>query len=166
MNKLCPKCNGAMIEQNVDHVAIDVCSLCAGIWFDDEELTQLMSKGHEMVAKIDQRYRPAQEGGEAQPFGQLLCPSCRDPLERYNYLYTTPIELDTCPKCNGVFVDDGELEAMIAVLAEAKMQEVPTDVVDDLEIIKVEADHRERVGRLRTVKGFSSFLSARLRWPL
>jgi uncharacterized protein len=37
----CPRCNVALEEREIDHVKIDVCPNCEGIWLDSGELEQL-----------------------------------------------------------------------------------------------------------------------------
>ncbi len=39
--------------------------------------------------------------------GSLLCPKCRTIMNKKIY---KSIVMDVCPKCNSVFLDDGELE--------------------------------------------------------
>lgn len=40
----CPRCHGPLVERSVEHVRIDVCSSCRGVWLDAGEL--------EMVAHL------------------------------------------------------------------------------------------------------------------
>ncbi len=37
----CPRCNVALAEREMDHVKIDACPSCEGIWIDKGELAQL-----------------------------------------------------------------------------------------------------------------------------
>ena len=34
----CPKCNDKMEVEKIEDVEIDVCTKCAGVWFDQDEL--------------------------------------------------------------------------------------------------------------------------------
>ncbi len=40
----CPKCEGALYEADYDHVKIDVCDKCGGVWLDAGELAQIAAK--------------------------------------------------------------------------------------------------------------------------
>ncbi|MGQ9731531.1 MAG: TFIIB-type zinc ribbon-containing protein [Candidatus Zipacnadales bacterium] len=40
----------------------------------------------------------------------MRCPACAKEIERYEYAYCSKIMLDLCPDCDGIWVDDGELE--------------------------------------------------------
>ena len=43
----CPKCDGVLIEADFDHIKIDVCDKCSGVWLDAGELAQLVEKDDE-----------------------------------------------------------------------------------------------------------------------
>ncbi|HXF43169.1 MAG TPA: zf-TFIIB domain-containing protein [Pyrinomonadaceae bacterium] len=40
----CPKCDGMLVESNLDAVVVDVCDKCNGIWLDPGELAQIVAK--------------------------------------------------------------------------------------------------------------------------
>ena len=40
----CPKCDGALVETEYEHVAIDVCNKCSGVWLDAGELAQIVDQ--------------------------------------------------------------------------------------------------------------------------
>jgi hypothetical protein len=46
----CPRCGVDLVEQETDHVMIDVCPQCSGIWLDSGELEQLRRVNHERGA--------------------------------------------------------------------------------------------------------------------
>jgi len=37
----CPKCGGTLGERDFEHVKVDVCAECRGIWFDAGEIEML-----------------------------------------------------------------------------------------------------------------------------
>lgn len=43
-NKKCPACQNKLIISFTENIEIDCCSSCGGIWFDAEELEDLISK--------------------------------------------------------------------------------------------------------------------------
>ena len=55
----CPRCDGQLVEREVDHVRIDVCEKCHGTWLDTGELEmvlhlprkELLRAVHEIGAK-------------------------------------------------------------------------------------------------------------------
>ena len=40
----CPKCDGTLLETVYEHITIDVCSKCSGMWLDAGELAQVVDK--------------------------------------------------------------------------------------------------------------------------
>jgi Zn-finger nucleic acid-binding protein len=160
MSRICPKCEIELIEELQGDMTLDVCLQCAGIWFDNDELNNIREQDPAVLMQIDQQFRPKTE--PATSGGIRNCPACRLPMRRYNYLYTSPIELDECEQCGGVWVDDGELEKMVIVLNEAKTQSIPPEIKDDLAIAQWQAEHQDQVARASIFKRFFRFLGGRL----
>lgn len=40
----CPRCDGKLLEADYQHIRIDVCNKCHGVWFDAGELAQVIDK--------------------------------------------------------------------------------------------------------------------------
>lgn len=40
----CPRCDGKLLEADYQHIKVDVCSKCHGVWFDAGELAQVIDK--------------------------------------------------------------------------------------------------------------------------
>lgn len=103
-------------------VQIDVCPQCAGIWFDDGELRSLVKGSPETMQALDDQYVPELEVLTGTG-SYRHCPRDNDVLETYNYAYDTPIKIDSCPTCRGVFVEDQELAAIhTAIDAEGRVK--------------------------------------------
>lgn len=43
----CPKCDGALVEADYEHIKIDVCDKCSGVWLDAGELAQVVDKNED-----------------------------------------------------------------------------------------------------------------------
>lgn len=43
----CPRCDGKLMEADYQHIKIDVCNKCHGVWFDAGELAQVIDKDKE-----------------------------------------------------------------------------------------------------------------------
>ena len=61
----CPACHAPMLSQDVkhgtEHVEIDRCGKCGGIWLDQGEINQIMRIGGNLQPIIDDEKRKAQE---------------------------------------------------------------------------------------------------------
>jgi len=111
MSRNCPECQKPMNTQTFHGVDIDICPEGAGIWFDFEELKELLAADPLSMAVIEDRFLPHVEQHRTEQ-GALHCPSCDGLLHGYRYQYNSPIELDACDGCGGFWVQDGELHKM------------------------------------------------------
>lgn len=93
-----------MMAVTFDAIEVDTCPACEGIWFDRGELDLLLARGGRTAADwavLESRAGP------------LTCPHCRRRLQR-GPIQGTAIEVDFCPHLHGLWLDRGELRAVIA----------------------------------------------------
>jgi Zn-finger nucleic acid-binding protein len=120
---------------NVREIELDVCPKCMGIWFDSSELDKILGadKSFEEMAYL------------SKPLGENInCPSCNDKMEYSTVQGTT---IDFCRKCEGVWLDAGELTELAAHLPESQMTE---------ESAPYKVEIKESDGFLNKVKGIFS----------
>lgn len=101
----CPKCNGECEEKILGATIYDRCKNCGGLWFDKNELYQI--RNEKDWFKIDTTVKGANISTKK---GDFKCPRCREKLHTIKYEHQTSIKIDVCPKCDGIFLDAGELE--------------------------------------------------------
>lgn len=87
-----------MIEVEEGEVAVDVCPECGGLWLDRGELEQ---KGAQMPTHLV----------AISPKEERTCPRCVEPLALFR---GELLELDTCERCGGLYLDAGEIEVLMA----------------------------------------------------
>jgi Zn-finger nucleic acid-binding protein len=85
-------------------VNIDKCPNCEGFWFDNQELFVISS---EIAKKYDSEIVKKQV--QEPDFRGRICPNCELPL----ILLKDPelsqrLQIDICPKCMGLWLDQGE----------------------------------------------------------
>src|SRR2546421_10592268 len=95
----CPKCRAYMFTRRRKGVEIDLCSQCSGIWLDDGELATLAETKRDVPGE-GQRRTPT-------PYA---CPRCGQILQEQLYTRGSELLVDVCPGCEGVYLDQGELE--------------------------------------------------------
>ncbi len=109
----CPACGTAMTEIAAGDVKVQACKGgCGGLWFDEWTL-----------GKVDQ---PDQSAGESLlniPQNASLkvdqserrkCPRDSVVMMRHFWSVKRDVVVDECPKCEGIFLDPGELAAIRA----------------------------------------------------
>ena len=105
---ICPACGAAMTKIFIPEkgINIDICAQsCGGIYFDNTEI-QEFSGTNDDISEI----KKILEGKNFMPVDTSktrICPSCGTPMAKTKAL---GIEIDTCYKCGGIFLDNGEFE--------------------------------------------------------
>ena len=110
-----------MSQRSFFGVLLDTCDHCAGIFFDEGEICQIRERGGvRAFDELDKLVQP--EAGHVSPeeHDPRKCPACFTTMRRFRYLYTSPVFLDSCDGCGGVWVEDGELLQMRECIQAAK----------------------------------------------
>jgi Zn-finger nucleic acid-binding protein len=137
-----------MTPETVHEVHLDVCTRCASVWFDDGELAHFQQRG--LLSQVDDMFVPDVEKSRAAMGDGHACPSCGDVgMDQYAYMYSTPVKIDTCPACHGIWVQDGELRAMEQLSIAASNEPVPTGVQHQIALAEHEAKHDASLARSR-----------------
>lgn len=113
----CPH-DGAPLSKQIYEagIEIDQCAVCGGLWLNNDELERIQEECerdyspeiHELPNLVDQAYAMAL--AKSKP--TVNCPGCGDEMERCEHGGCSQIMIDNCPKCGGVWLDDGELKAL------------------------------------------------------
>ena len=106
----CPKCKTEDLGPFVvEGVTVDRCRSCTGIWFDYQELSELLAEDARRVASL----RRGSENEYAEGIrGQ--CPRDASQLLRVYSSIDRSVILDACADCHGIWLDGGEFEKLFA----------------------------------------------------
>ena len=112
----CPKCVGNLEEKPLEHITVNACFVCEGIWFDAGELESVIKADSKDFNFIDVG-REEFDGKEAENLAKELnekpglCPRCTDKtfLVRVPYKKKKSVSIDICPKGHGLWLDGGEI---------------------------------------------------------
>ncbi|HWH78973.1 MAG TPA: zf-TFIIB domain-containing protein [Candidatus Binatus sp.] len=106
----CPKCeNETLMEFKVEGVAVDRCSSCDGIWFDAQELSELLADDAKKVASL--RHGSPHEELDGK---KGRCPRDQADLLRVYSAIDKSVILDACAECHGIWLDGGEFAKLFA----------------------------------------------------
>lgn len=100
--RACPHCRGVMDPREFHEVTLELCSHCEGIWFDGDDLVELLRKDPQILRELCNQFDHDAPSGSVEI--DLLCPDCEARLEKQRYLYNSPVMLETCPRCEGFWV--------------------------------------------------------------
>ncbi len=134
----CPKCDELLWQRTFDGVSLEGCKSCGGTWFDARELEQVLQKP-DLLAIVENAFRKGEQP-PMRPRATNLCPVCRKPLIAFQHPKIPNVILESCPKCHGVWADEGKLSEIHKAL-QPQPQPQPTPVEDptvtkDLPIVR------------------------------
>jgi Zn-finger nucleic acid-binding protein len=99
----CTSCGRAMVAVEFMNAEIDHCPACGGCWLDAGELGVILRREPFVFDGA---------GGRAARAGPRRCPRCARAMVR-SLFPGTPVEIDACPAGEGLWLDRGELEAVL-----------------------------------------------------
>lgn len=118
----CPSCNSTMEKVKEPDITVDRCSKCGSTFLDKGELNVLATG---MAGNIEYCSVDDEENPDTYP--SRKCPKCTEQrMKKMALLCYTDIILDFCPKCEGFYLDKGEIKEMnieLSKLAPKKVAE-------------------------------------------
>jgi uncharacterized protein len=113
----CPVCNENLKTVNYENQEVDICLKCGGMWFDEGVLPKvvdgLLFKNEIDFQTVKEAYRKNKVVGiDKNKELQRKCPRCNVDMNLINYFYDSNIIIDGCPSCNGIWTDEGEVQAI------------------------------------------------------
>src|SRR6185503_16807013 len=102
----CPKCISPMVKLTFGGIAVDRCTDCQGLFFDEFEKEQLRKlEGADAVDIGD-----VKTGREFNQVDDILCPRCGSLMIRMVHLEQPHIWFEHCTVCSGSFFDADEFK--------------------------------------------------------
>jgi Zn-finger nucleic acid-binding protein len=103
----CPRCRMRGLDEiELGEVVVDRCTCCGGLWFDNDEISELLGRTPE-ARRMETTVPP-----ESDQAKDLACPRCADVALRALSLAGQDAAARTvfrCASCSGTWVDRGEL---------------------------------------------------------
>lgn len=121
--RTCPNCSSALVPAAIGAEHVDVCPSCWGVFFDRDEgrLFEKDEQRREVVAAA--RFAPGRCSRSGHPMSRAAgaqcarcaadaarCPAC---AERFGLLAIRGNLIDVCERCEGIWLDAGELQAFL-----------------------------------------------------
>jgi Zn-finger nucleic acid-binding protein len=111
-----------------DHQGLHVheCPACKGEWFDGQQLRGAIRKIDGDLrwfdfALFDETRRLHEDAASSR-----ICPRCATPMIRLQYEHSK-VTIDKCETCGGVWLDQNELQAIVAYLEQLVVTETASD---------------------------------------
>lgn len=109
----CPVDDFTLKPMEYEDVAVDICLHCGGVWLDAGEL-EILQKTQDSdfrgVPRSELDSVTAADGmAQSRGEGARDCVSCKDPMEKCEYAFSSQVMIDRCSKGHGIWLDKGEL---------------------------------------------------------
>ncbi len=136
----CPACGNEMQKIFIADkgINIDICANgCGGIFFDNKEIQEFSEKDADISeikqALSNKNFMPVDETKTR------ICPACGTPMAKTRAF---GVQIDTCYKCGGLFLDNGEFEIVRSKFSKSK-KVVPVEYKPNNNDIDVERFYKE-----------------------
>ncbi|HEV8113353.1 MAG TPA: zf-TFIIB domain-containing protein [Planctomycetota bacterium] len=133
----CPACKRMLREKTAGDITLDMCyGGCGGVWFDANELDHVSPRAAGALHSIWQLASRADDSN-----GPRECPRCPEQvLDRKWFSDSLKVEIDQCPKCGGIWLDDGEFTKIHEEIKRGRAKSPPWAVAMDQALTFIE-DH-------------------------
>jgi Zn-finger nucleic acid-binding protein len=161
----CPVCKTPTELIKYEGVPIHNCGGCGGHWLTDVKLDAIVARRDVVMPEPVQRQMIALADASNRP-EELHCISCGTAMVKEPFKYWPDIQLDRCPKCNGLWLDRCELEK--CQIYWERMQDEPESPAAQraARIGEVDAQLAGRQYELRDQKDRAEMVRrGRLGWP-
>lgn len=107
---MCPVCRIPLVGFELDGIELDRCIDCRGIWLDPGELEAIAEAAGVLPGGLTEAVRAA----KGEKHGERRCPRCQRRLRTVHVGHREAMEIDHCPRGDGLWFDQGEMEMLIA----------------------------------------------------
>ncbi len=153
----CPCCGFGMSEVVYEGVHIHSCGGCGGEFLGGEELAHIvrvreMTFCQTIIEEMAQR-EPTFGIPEEDADNGVNCPACGECMDVINYCVDTGIVVDRCTECQGLWLDNEELEKVQALM-ERWQDEAPAKiraVAEELAAVRKRSEAGVQVSRFAFV---------------
>jgi len=118
----CPVCSELMIVVEHEHVELDYCTNCLGVWFDVGELELLLEtmQLEGVGLSLDDIFTsPEAKSSEKK----RKCPICGKKMKKATVGHEPEVLIDACLQADGLWFDGGEVGQLITQLPDKPSEE-------------------------------------------
>jgi Zn-finger nucleic acid-binding protein len=163
----CPKCKTVADPVIYEDVRIYHCGGCGGHWLTQARLDVILRRREvEMPEAVKQKMMDLAD--DSNTVERLMCFTCGKTMIREQFKHWEDIQIDRCPKCDGLWLDRGELEKcqIYWEYAQDHPELQDTDLIErkallDMEWQRRRQETRDRVQRAEDARIVSPFVSGK-----
>lgn len=123
----CPKDNNDLETETYETmIDVDRCPVCRSLWLDHGELEKIQGTVErdyaEEISRLPDLVGQAYAMALAGALPPVTCPNCSTETERREHSYCSQVLIDVCPKCRGIWLDEGEIKALEVFFERARVE--------------------------------------------
>jgi len=120
----CVSCKNTLKKLITGNLELEICDHCSGTWFQKDELRLAKDQADPELRWLDSDFFANSKNFNIRA-GNRDCPQCNSQMVELEY-NNTGILIDSCQKCEGIWLDGGEFEKIVGQLKTlAATQDVP-----------------------------------------
>jgi Zn-finger nucleic acid-binding protein len=125
-NICCVKCNSILDKATFQGLEVDLCPKCGGLWLDRGEIARAAKLPEAELVRL--RGLLADKAGPPPVPTEAVapCPACPGSLSE---VMLGAVRVDYCTRCQGIFLDKGELEGAVEAVRLRDRNTSPGQVV-------------------------------------
>jgi len=127
----CPNCKHELKKFIYKNIELNQCINCGGIWFDGDKLRNVKDKEGELLRWVDVDLFSDSKKFVGS-YSTMICPNDQESLYEISY-DNADIKVDVCKKCQGIWLDKGEYEDIVAFLKRTLFREDAAGYLNHLE---------------------------------
>ncbi|HXJ20346.1 MAG TPA: zf-TFIIB domain-containing protein [Polyangia bacterium] len=125
-NICCVKCNSILDRATFQGLEVDLCPKCGGLWLDRGEITRAARLPEKELARL-RSLLTGPAGPPPIPTESVApCPACPGNLSE---VMLGTVHVDYCDRCQGIFLDRGELEVAVEAVRARDRDTRPQEIV-------------------------------------
>jgi Zn-finger nucleic acid-binding protein len=119
----CPRCRVPLLAEEHGDIVMERCDRCGGHWMMPDDFKAVIE-----LIRLPVEGAPVRTGIDLTDVQEdAACPCCGVTMEPFNYAGDSGVILDKCRSCGGLWLDKGNLERVLAVVA-ASEQDLDRDI--------------------------------------
>lgn len=129
--KKCSQCKQELKKVIYKGVSVDECPQCLGMFFEKNELEMAKNNTDEDLRWVDFVIFENTPNKFIPSDSNKMCPACNSSMKGFTYK-DSKVTLDVCSQCEGVWLDKGEFQKIIAYLEKLIISESASEYAKDV----------------------------------
>ncbi|MCK5685703.1 zf-TFIIB domain-containing protein [bacterium] len=121
MSIKCPRCNQLLVNGEYADIPLKMCEECDGIILPQPKLVKFLEAfAEDTLSDVDIDMKIPETEIISTP---VKCPACNMMMENYGYMGSNDVKIDSCFRCQHLWLDSHDLDVMATLYARANLRQ-------------------------------------------